>query len=336
MRAEKSKRFSKIIILMMVLLLILCFISINTGYTQLSVSDVIRILMGRGSEEEKLILYDFRLVRIVLAMLVGAGLSVSGTIFQTISKNALASPDLLGVNAGAGIAVLLFTFYEPANKAFGIFVLPFVSLVGALITALLIYFLAHQKDRTISPIRLILVGISITSGINALDLILTVKLSPEQYNTVNTWMIGSVYGNSWNHVLALLPWLVIIIPIFIYNSKALNLLRLSDGVAIGLGSEVKRSRFIYLMLAVALAASCVAVGGAIGFVGLICPHLARKLVGPNHQYSIPVAALTGAILLLSADLVARTIIAPNEMLLGIVVALIGAPYFLYILVTSKS
>lgn len=323
-------------IIMIALLLILCFISINAGYTQLSVSDIIRILFGEGSEEEKLILYDFRLVRIILAMLVGAGLSVSGTIFQTISKNALASPDLLGVNAGAGIAVLLLTFYEQGNKAFGIFVLPFVSLAGALVTALLIYFLAHQKDRAISPIRLILVGISITSGINALDLILTVKLSPEQYNTVNTWMIGSVYGNSWDHVLALLPWVLIIIPIFIYSSKDLNLLRLSEGVAIGLGSPLKRNRFIYLMLAVALAATCVAVGGAIGFVGLICPHLARKLVGPNHQYSIPVAALAGAILLLGADLVARTIIAPNEMLLGIVVSLIGAPYFLYILMTSKS
>ena len=336
MRVGKSKRFWNIMIVMIALLLILCFVSINAGYTKLSVGDVIRILLGGGSAEEKLILYDFRLVRIVLAMLVGAGLSVSGTIFQTISKNALASPDLLGVNAGAGIAVLLFTFYEPSNKAFGIFVLPFVSLVGALITALLIYFLAYQKDRAISPTRLILIGISITSGINALDLILTVKLSPEQYNAVNTWMIGSVYGNSWGHVLALLPWLVIIIPIFIYNSKNLNLLRLSDGVAIGLGSPLKRSRFIYLMLAVALAAACVAVGGAIGFVGLICPHLARKLVGPNHQYSLPVAALTGAILLLGADLVARTVIAPNEMLLGIVVALIGAPYFLYILLTSKS
>lgn len=336
MRAEKSKRFSKIIISMIVLLIILCFISINAGYTDLSVSDIIRVLLGRGSKEENLILYDFRLVRIILSILIGAGLSVSGVIFQTISKNALASPDLLGVNAGAGIAVLLFTFYEPADKAFGIFVLPFVSLVGALITALLIYFLAHQRDRAISPIRLILIGISITSGINALDLILTVKLSAEQYNTVNTWMIGSVYGNSWSHVLAILPWLIIIIPIFIYSSKELNLLRLSDGVAIGLGSIIKRSRFIYLMLAVALAASCVAMGGAIGFVGLICPHLARKLVGPNHQYSIPVAAIIGAILLLSADLVARTIIAPNEMLLGIVVSLIGAPYFLYILVTSKS
>lgn len=335
MMREKNKRFFKIMIIMIVLLLTLFFISIKTGYTKLEVRDVIRILFGGGSEEEKLILYNFRLVRIILAMLVGAGLSVSGTIFQTISKNALASPDLLGVSAGAGIAVLILTFYESSNKALGIFVLPFVALIGALASALLIYFLAHQKDRAISPVRLILIGISITAGINALDLILTVKLSPEKYNTVNTWMIGSLYGNSWKHVLVLLPWIVIIIPIFIYNSKNLNLLRLSEGVAIGLGSPLKRSRFIYLMLAVALAAACVSVGGAIGFVGLICPHLARKLVGANHQYSIPVSAFTGAILLLGADLVSRTIIAPNEMLLGIVVALIGAPYFIYILMTSK-
>ncbi|MDO5346826.1 MAG: iron chelate uptake ABC transporter family permease subunit, partial [Lachnospiraceae bacterium] len=132
------------------------------------------------------------------------------------------------------------------------------------------------------------------------------------------------------------PWLVIIIPFLIYHSRDLNLLRLSDGVAIGLGSPLKRNRFLYLMLAVALAAACVSVGGAIGFVGLICPHLACKLVGPNHQYCIPVSAATGAILLLAADLVARTVIAPGEMLLGIVVSLIGAPYFLYILLTSKS
>jgi len=335
MMREKNKRFFKIMIIMVALLLTLFFISIKTGYTKLEVRDVIRILLGGGSEEEKLILYNFRLVRIILAMLVGAGLSVSGTIFQTISKNALASPDLLGVSAGAGIAVLILTFYESSNKALGIFVLPFVALIGALASALLIYFLAHQKDRAISPVRLILIGISITAGINALDLILTVKLSPEKYNAVNTWMIGSLYGNSWKHVLVLLPWIVIIIPIFIYNSKNLNLLRLSEGVAIGLGSPLKRSRFIYLMLAVALAAACVSVGGAIGFVGLICPHLARKLVGANHQYSIPVSAFIGAILLLGADLVSRTIIAPNEMLLGIVVALIGAPYFIYILMTSK-
>lgn len=336
MRKQENRRFVRLVALMLVLLAALCFGSMNTGFSDLSVRDVVRILFGGGTEEEKLILFDFRLVRIVLAMLVGAGLSVSGTVFQTISKNDLASPDLLGVSAGAGFAVMLYTFVTPENQTTGILVLPFVSLAGALAAACLIYVLAHQKGQAISPVRMVLIGISITSGINAADMILTVRLSPEKFHLVNTWMIGSVYGNNWKHVLVLLPWLVVIIPLLIYNARELNLLRLSDGVAIGLGSRLKRSRFVYLMLAVALAAACVSVGGAIGFVGLICPHLARKLVGPNHQYSLPVAALAGAILLLAADWVARTVIAPDEMLLGIVVSLIGAPYFLYILLTSKS
>lgn len=336
MRKGQKARFIKRMAVLLLLLVILFIVSMNAGYTNLSFSDVFRIFVGKGSAEETLILFDFRLVRIVLAILVGAGLSVSGTVFQTISKNALASPDLLGVSAGAGIAVLLYTFFVSDDKAAGVFVLPFVSLAGALLTAILIYTLAHQKNRAISPTRLVLIGISITSGINAADMIITVRLSPEKFHLVNTWMIGSVYGNTWQHVLALLPWLVIIIPFLIYHSRDLNLLRLSDGVAIGLGTPLQRNRFLFLMLAVALAAACVSVGGAIGFVGLICPHLARKLVGPNHQYCIPVSAATGAVLLLGADLVARTVIAPNEMLLGIVVSLIGAPYFLYILLTSKS
>lgn len=336
MRKREKRRFALLCFLLLALLMALGFFSMNSGYTDLGMGDVIRILFGGGTEEENLILFDFRLVRIVLAMLVGAGLSVSGTIFQTISKNELASPDLLGVSAGAGFAVLLYTFLIPDDQAIGILALPFVSLAGALTAACLIYTLAHQKGQAISPVRMVLIGISITAGINAADMIVTVRLSPEKYHLVNTWMIGSVYGNSWKHVLALLPWLLIIIPYLVYHARELNLLRLSDGVAIGLGSPLKRSRFLYLMLAVALAAACVSVGGAIGFVGLICPHLARKLVGPNHQYSLPVAALTGAILLLAADWVSRTVIAPNEMLLGIVVSLIGAPYFLYILLTSKS
>lgn len=336
MRKQLEKRFIRRMCMLLAILVVLFAVSMNAGYTDLGVKDVFRIFLGGGNAEETLILFDFRLVRIVLAMLVGAGLSVSGMVFQTISKNDLASPDLLGVSAGAGIAVLLYTFFTPENKTAGIFALPFISLAGAFLTALLIYSLAHQKDRAISPVRLVLIGISVTSGINALEMIFTVRLSPEKFQIVNTWMIGSVYGNSWNHVLALLPWILIIIPFFLYHYRELNLLRLSDGVAIGLGSTLKRSRFLYLMMAVALAAACVSVGGAIGFVGLVCPHLSRKLVGPNHQYCVAISALTGAILLLAADLAARTVIAPNEMLLGIVVSLIGAPYFLYILLTSKS
>ena len=336
MRQRQTKRFLCTLFGLIVLLFGLMFVSINAGYTDLTVTDVVRILFGGGTQKERLILFDFRLVRIVLAVMVGAGLSVSGAVFQTISKNDLASPDLLGVSAGAGIAVLIYTYFVPDGWADGIFALPFVALFGAVLAALLIYSLAHRKDQAISPMRLILIGISVAAGINAADMIITTRLSPEKFATVNTWMIGSVYGNTWKHVLALLPWLLIILPVLIYRARDLNLLRLSDGVAIGLGSPLKRHRFVYLMIAVALAAACVSIGGTIGFVGLICPHIARKLVGPNHQYCIPIAALMGAILLLAADLVARTVIAPGELLLGIVVSLVGAPYFLYILITSKS
>lgn len=333
-KSQSAAVFFGIVAMLSIVLVLLFFVSLSAGYTRLSLPEILGVFLGKGSREQNLIVYQFRLIRILLAILVGAGLAVSGVVFQTVSKNALASPDLLGVNAGAGIAVLVATFYETEGKALGIFVLPFAALFGALATALLIYMLSNRRGQAVSPMRLVLVGISITSGINALDMILTVRLSPEQYNTVNTWLIGSVYGNRWGHVLVLLPWLGII-PLFVYWSGKLNLLHLSDGVAIGLGSSLGRSRLAALLLATALAAACVAVGGTIGFVGLVCPHLAKSLVGPNHARSIPAAALIGAILLLGADLVARTIVAPREMLLGIVVSLVGAPYFLYILMTSK-
>lgn len=326
-------RFIRVFAALWILLIAFFVININTGYTKLSFFDTLRILFGGGDIKESLVLFDFRLVRIVIAMLVGAGLAVSGGIFQTLSKNELASPDFFGVNAGAGFAVLLFTFLS--DEMGSIFIIPAVSLVGAFITATIVYALAYQKDRPISPLRMTLIGISVKAGIDALDMIFTIRLSAEKYNQVNTWLIGSVYGNSWKHVLILLPWIVILIPFLIYKSRELNILRLSEGTAIGLGTDLKKARFLYLALATILAAVSVSVGGAIGFVGLISGNLARRLVGPNHEYSIPVTALVGANLLLISDWIARTVIAPNELLLGLVVAILGAPYFLYILLGSR-
>ena len=332
---NQNKRFQTALLLILVLILAIFFLSLTAGLTPLSLKDIFRILFGGGKREEKLILFHYRMIRILVALLVGAGLSVSGMIFQTISKNSLASPDLLGVSAGAGLSVLLLSYFYKGSSAFGIFVLPLFSTVGALAAAILIYTLASRKDQYLSPIRLILMGIAVSSGIHSLDMIVSIRLSPEQYNRVNTWMIGSVFGNTWTHVLVLLLWLMLILPVIFYHAMDLNLLRLSDGIAIGLGSNLKRGRLAFLALAVMLAAACVSVGGAISFVGLICPHLARKMVGPNHRLSLPISALLGALLLMSADLIARTIIAPRELLLGIVVSLVGAPYFLYILLTSK-
>ncbi len=330
-----TRKYITRIILLFVLLLGIAFLSLCLGYTDLSVADVLRVLSGNGTGEENLIVFDFRMLRLVLAVLIGMGLSVSGNIFQTISKNALASPDLLGVSAGAGMAVLLCSYFDSGERALGIFVLPIAAIIGALLVATLIYGIAHEKDRPISPVRLVLIGISVSAGLNAMDMIITVKLSPEQFNTVNTWLIGNVYGNTWKHAWLLLVWILLILPYLVYHASDLNVLRMSDGVAIGLGSPVKKHRLRYLLLATVLAAVCVAIGGAIGFVGLVCPHLAKRLVGPNHRYSIPASALVGAVLLTLSDMLARTVIAPSEMLLGIIVSLIGAPYFLYILLRAK-
>lgn len=328
---RQEQRIRRRFFLMCLLLAVMVLGSLRAGFTSLTMGDVFRVLTGGGTREENLILFDFRMVRIVLAVLVGAGLSVSGTVFQTISKNPLASPDLLGVSAGAGMAVMLYTLLEPEGQGGNVFLLPVVSLGGALLTSVLIYGIAHRKGEAVSPIRMVLIGVSVTAGINAADILIAVRLSPEKFHLVNTWMIGSVYGNSWKHVLALLPWILILVPALLVQSRELDLLHLKDEVAIGLGAALKRSRLIYLMMAAALAAACVSVGGAIGFVGLICPHLAAKLTGAGHRHRIPAAALLGAILLLGADWIARTVIAPDEMLLGIVVSLVGAPYFLYIL-----
>lgn len=333
--SKKQVRFLLVIGIQLLGLIGICLISINTGYIRLTPKEVFLTLFGQGSEQQSLILFSFRMPRMVLAMLVGSGLSVSGCIFQAVSKNILASPSLLGINAGGGLAVMLYLYFLPPASTIGIYSLPVVSILGAGLAALLIYRLAYRKEEAISTFRLVLVGVAVSAGINALDLIVATRLSPETFNRVNVWTIGSVFGSNWSYVVALLPWILLIIPFFIYNAGRLDILRLSDGVSIGLGSDLKKERFLYLMLAVALAGASIAVGGAIGFVGLICPHLARKLVGPGHSVSIPTAAVSGAVLLAGADLIARAVIQPKELPLGIVVSIIGAPYFLYLLIRSK-
>lgn len=333
---KNNRRFFGVILIHIIGLLIVLLMSVNTGYIRLTPMEVMKTLFGRGTDQQELILFSFRLPRLILSMLVGAGLSVSGCVFQAVSKNSLASPSLLGINSGGGFAVLLFVYLTPINTMMGIFTLPVISIIGAAITAFIIYRLAYKKDEPISPVRLVLIGIGVSAGINAVELILTTRLSPEKFNRVNIWTIGSLFGSNWNYIIALLPWICILIPMLMYYARNLNVIRLSDEVSIGLGSHLQRERFLFLMMAVALAGASIAVGGAIGFVGLICPHLTRRLVGPRHEKVIPVAALSGALLLSGADYIARTIVQPNEIPLGIVVSIIGAPYFLYLLLRTES
>ncbi|WP_042121810.1 FecCD family ABC transporter permease [Paenibacillus senegalensis] len=314
-------------------------VSLNTGYLKLTPAEVARTLVGLGTHNQNLTLFEFRLPRIVISLLVGAGLAVSGCILQAISRNALADPGLLGINAGAGLMVMLYIALVPAATVSGIgsiFLLPVLALAGAGATACLIYILAYRRHEGIAPTRLILTGIAVAAGISAAMIVMTLRLDPDRYQFVATWLAGSIWGTTWKYVLALLPWTLFLLPYAFFKARMLDALNLGDQIAAGLGTPVESERLKLLATSVGLAASAVAVSGGIGFVGLIGPHLARHLVGPKHQLLLPASALAGALLMIVADTIARWLLQPSEIPTGIIVAVIGAPYFLYLLARAKA
>lgn len=331
----KNRHYIATFVILAALLLVLFFLHLQAGFHYFTKEHLLAILFFGGTPEERLTVFDFRMVRSILAVLIGMGLAVSGAVFQTISKNELASPSLLGVNAGAALAVMLLIYGSSSATGLGIWQQPLAAVAGGALAAALVFFLSHRRGRMTSTYNLVLNGIAVTAGLHALQILLLVSLDPTRFQQVNTWLIGSIFGNSWTHVDILFFIVLAGLLFLLANHETLDLLALREETALGLGLRVNRTRFVLLMAAVVLASSCVAVGGSIGFVGLICPHIARRLVGVAHCRYLPVTALLGGILLVAADYTARVIIAPDEMLVGLVVSLIGAPYFLYILLRSK-
>ncbi len=268
-------------------------------------------------------------------MLVGAGFAVSGAIMQGVSQNGLADPGILGINAGAGLFVVLYIsfFYEKMTMA-PAYALPLFAFIGAGMTAALVFILSI-KQGVVDPIRLVLMGVAVGAGIGACMLFSTYYMGSYQYEFVKIWLTGSIWGTNWTYVWICFLWLLFLLPLAIYKARTLNVMNLGDLVATGVGAPVMRERIYLITIAVALAATCVSVAGSIGFVGLIGPHLARQLVGVNHKFMVPTAALAGSILVVMADMIGRVIAHPTEIPVGIVVAGIGAPYFLYLLIKTK-
>ncbi|MFC4618895.1 FecCD family ABC transporter permease [Camelliibacillus cellulosilyticus] len=337
-RVERRRRVRAITVMTVCALLIIIAFLVSTaiGTIKLSPLDVVKTIFGAGTDRESLILFQFRLPRIVLSILVGAGLAVSGCLIQGMSRNALADPGILGINAGAGLMVVLFISFFPTDQLGSLFFLPFLALLGAGVTSALIYVLSYKKNEGLLPTRMILVGVAVAAAISAAMIILTLRLDPESYQFVATWLAGSIWGSNWSFVLALLPWIVILIPYAAAKGHVLNVLNLGDSLAAGLGARIEKERLLLLAAAVGLAGACVSVSGGISFVGLIAPHVARRLVGPKHETLIPAAALVGALLVIVADTLGRWILQPSQIPTGIVVAVIGAPYFLYLLAKAKT
>lgn len=333
---QKSKRPLIVSLVLIGAILIVFFVSLNLGVYQITPMDVVRTLIGQGTDNERLVLFQFRLPRMVIALLVGAGLAVSGAILQGVTRNGLADPGILGINAGAGLAVVLFIYFFQGSistlSSLSIFIMPFFALIGALLAALLIYMFAWKNG--VTPTRLILVGIGINAAFGAVLILFQLRMNPNDFMQATIWLSGSIWGANWKFVLAILPWILILVPLAFWRAKYLNVLSLGDTMAIGLGVNVEKERRLLVVISVALAGASVSIGGGIAFLGLVAPHIARKLVGPKHQSLIPASALTGALLLLFADAIGKNLLAPSEIPVGIVVSVLGAPYFIYLLIKT--
>lgn len=302
--------------------------NVGTGEYPISPVNVLKTIFGleTGNADYGFVVNTLRLPRALVAWLVGVMLALAGGIMQSLTRNALASPDITGVTAGASLgAVLLLVVFPTAS----VISLPLAALAGGLGVAGLIYLLAWRHGD--SPIRLILVGIGLTAVLGATQTILLLRTDIERVQRVLYWLTGSIYARSWEHLVALAPWAIFLIPLALFSARHLNALHLGEEVARGLGSAVQWQRGLLLLTSVGLTGAAISQVGAIGFVGLIAPHLARRLVGPAHEGSLPVAALLGGLLVLASDFVGRTLFAPVEVPAGIIIALIGAPFFIYLL-----
>jgi len=334
----KRRKFILTISILVILTLFTFIISLNLGVVRIAPIDVLKTLIGQGSARDRLVLVDFRLPRMILSLLIGAALAVSGAILQGVSKNELADPGILGINAGAGFTVILFIYFfqgsmNNVTSTFGVLLMPLFALAGALIAALLIYSIAWKKG--IDPVRLILVGIGVNSGFGAAIIIFQLKMNPQDFMQAAVWLSGEIWGANWRFVSIISPLILLVLPYAIYKAHILNVLNLGDQVATGLGIRVEKERRILLMVAVALAGFSVAAGGGIAFLGLVAPHIARKFIGPKHQLLLPVTAILGALLLLTADAIGKNLLAPTEIPVGIVTAICSAPYFIYLLMKAK-
>ena len=284
------------------------------------------------TRREEAVVWVIRLPRMIMAALVGAGLGISGAALQGLFRNPLADPGLIGVSSGAAFAVALSIMI--GITAWGAFVQPLAAFVGGLTLTFLIYGFARRGGRQ-QMATMLLVGIAVNAMLGAaLSFILSFSDDAELRDIV-FWTLGSLAGSIWSYVLAAAPLILVAVLYLIRQAGALNLLSLGDSEARHLGLRVQRSQLMIVTAAAMATGAGVAVAGVVGFVGLIAPHMVRLAVGPDHRKLMPASAIAGAILVLGADLAARTIVAPAELPLGVLTALIGTPIFLFLIDRSR-
>ena len=273
-------------------------------------------------------LMEYRLPRAVLAILLGGALAISGVLVQSVVRNPLASPDILGINNAAGLVAVSVLMFLP-NLAF--YWMPIFAFLGGVLSFVILLIVCGFNFR---PIKMAIIGVALSALWAAISHYLMLT-NPVEINTAMLWLTGSLWGRSWSYLNVVLPWLIVLLPLPFIFCRDLDTLGLGENKASTLGVTVNKVQISVLVLAVALSTTAVAICGPIAFLGLVAPHLARRLVGGRHRTLLPAALIIGALLLQLSDILARVIDPPTELPAGILTAIIGAPYFFYLLMRTK-
>ena len=308
-------------ILVLILLILSAIASLSIGAVLINPIEAVNSLFM----QDNFIINEYRAPRMFLAFIVGSSLAISGALIQGVVRNALASPDVIGITKGASLFAVVIIMLFPSAP---LFILPFGSFIGALMISLILTLLISKFN--VKGSKLALIGLAIGAICTAIVQYLLIR-NPLDANTALVWLTGSLYGHNMSHVWVILPWFIIALPIIFYYCHQLDILTLGDDVAIALGAKVKKVKAILLFLAVILAGASIAVVGGLSFLGLIAPHIARQLVGHKHKHITVMSGLLGALILMISDSLARGIHPPIDIPVGVIVAIVGVPYFLFLL-----
>lgn len=309
-------------------------LSLGIGSVFIPPAGLWQVLRGEGDPVSAQILWAIRLPRTVLIALTGAALSGSGAAYQGLFRNPLADPFLIGVASGAGLGAVIAMSVEWPYTFWGLMAIPLASFLGALLTVFVVYVLA-RVGHTVPTTNLILAGVAFSSFATSLTSFLMLRSTGEVRRALG-WLLGGASQAGWTVILAILPYILIGLGILLLSGHALNLLQFGDEQAQQLGLNVTRVKTVILVAASLSAAAAVAFSGIIGFIGLVVPHIIRMWTGPDHRRLVPLSILAGGTALLASDVLARVLLAPQEIPVGIITALAGAPFFLWVLRRSKN
>ncbi|MGV8834257.1 MAG: FecCD family ABC transporter permease [Devosia sp.] len=328
---QKRRRGLLLIGVLIVLVIAAGLWGISVGAVAIPLDVIVNTLFDLDGEKQSYIILRSRLPRMVLGLLAGGSLALSGAIIQAVIRNPLASPNIIGINAGAALFALGLVMFFPAVPQVW---MPLAACVGGVAAAGFVIIVGHYRN--LSAIHLALIGVAVGFVFEAGVDYLLITASDSESSAPMIWLTGSLWGRTWGHVAIAWVPLLVLSAIALMLSYRLDLIALGEGTATGLGLNVPRQRMLLLLVATLLASVSVAVVGVMGFIGLMAPHIARRMVGGSHRLMLPVAALVGMLLVVLADGIGRAIAPPIEVSAGILVALIGAPFFVYIMLTTAS